>query len=466
MKKAVVSIMGLFLAAAVVAVPGCGGKSGGGGQAPSSASSVTTSGGLATISSGNLVIAFVPNGTGITAVPIKQSGSTFTNAAYGSLRPQALSPVTVTTSFVVNSCAADAPNLKVICVGYNDSKVAVIDVSGYLSGGSAPAVTEYDLGNTVYADFSGGGCLDCGVLPDATDHGFIVSSGDGYRIVNYSGTVTKQFLSDWSATIPVDLSTENFGYDPVNNIIYSPEYAGSGSTTTTDEYLWVINVNKGKVYRWVKRMVDTSTDPTNGISEFVSAGLGSMTADAVSTDPSTGLVSLGNEWFPLLLVLNMNAATFNDAAGTFDAPYSVIPLQNVYSPTSWLTTGMVIEPASHVMFLEEEFGDGIGAAQLPSSAAAGSVTITSYTSAQIPAPTAYCPLLSSWTNVGDPHGLSAFTAVIGGKPMGLLIDGTDACLAIVDLDGLLAAPKDPSTNQVSSTYDLLANHIVSFLPLQ
>ncbi len=473
MKKLRVSLIGIVVAAAIIAVSGCGSSSSSGGnQAPPSASSATTSGGLATINAGSLVIAFVPVGTGISVVPIKQSGSTFTTASYGGAKlnemSAAVSQITITTSFNVNSCAADAPNLKIICVGYTSSKVAIIDVSGYIASGAAPTVKEYDLGNTKYSSFSGGSCLDCGVLPDPTDKGFIVSSGDGYRVVNYSGTVIKQFLSDLTATPPVDLSTENFGYDPVNNRIYSPEYADGGSITSTDEYLWVIDVNKSKVYHWSKRMVDTNTDATNGIPELNSTGIGSLTADAVSVDPSTGLVTIGHEWTPLLLIVNMNAAVFNDSTGTFDAPYAVVPLQNVYSPGSLLTTGMVIEPTSHIMFLEEEFGDAIGAAQMPSSAAAGSVTITSYTSAQIPTPTTVCPSLSSWSNVGDPHGLSAFTAVIGGKPMGLLIDGSKSCLAIVDLQGLLAAPKGTGTsaNQVSPTYDLLGNHIVSFISLQ
>ncbi len=464
MKKFRVSSIGMVLVAVVVAVSGCGSSSSGGGKAPSTSPSATTSGGLATISTGNLVIAFVPNGTGVSAVPIQQSGSAFTTASYGGIKLNelTLSPITITTSFNVNSCAADAPNLKIICVGYNSSKVAVIDVSGYLASGAVPTVKEYDLGNTITSSFSGGGCLDCGVLPDATDKGFIVSSGDGYRVVNYSGTVLKSFLSDPTATTPVNLATENFGYDPVKNRIFSPEYE------TTNNYVWAIDVNSGKIYRWDKRMVDTNTDPSYGLPELTSQGIPSLTADAVSVDPSTGLMTIGHEWTPLLLIFNMNAATFNGSTGTFDAPYDVTPLQNVYSPSGYLTTGMVIEPSSHIMFLEGEFGDDIGAAQMPSSAAAGSVTVTSYTSAQLPTPTTYCPALSSWSNVGDPHGLSAFTAIVGGKPMGLLIDGTKACLAIVDLDGLLAAPKGTGTsaNQVSPAYDLLANHIVSYLPLK
>ncbi|MCL5277498.1 MAG: hypothetical protein M1517_06985 [Deltaproteobacteria bacterium] len=37
--------------------------------------------------------------------------------------------------------------------------------------------------------------------------------------------------------------------------------------------------------------------------------------------------------------------------------------------------------------------------------------------------------------------------------------------SIVDLDGLLAAPKEASTNEVLPGFDLLANHVVSFIPL-
>lgn len=463
MKKT--TLYSILMLTMFAALAGCSGSSGGGTQT-TTVSSATTSGGLATINTGNLVIAFIPTISGVSAVPIKQSGASFTVASYGSTRlsTSALpAAATISTSFVVSSCAADAANLKVVCVGYSSSKIAVINVAGYISNGSAPAETEYDLGNTVYSSFSGGSCLDCGVIIDPLDHGFIVSSGDGYRVVNYSGSVIKSFLSNPSATLPVDLSTENFGYDPVSNLIYSPEYADGGTITSTDEYLWAANITTGKLYHWVYRMVDTNADPVNGIPELVSTGIGSMTADAVAVDPSTGIMAIGHEWTPLLILLNMNAAVFTDTTGTFNAPYAVIPLQNVYSPSGYLTTGMVIEPSSHIMFLEEEFGDAIGAAQLPTTTTSGSITITSYTSAQLPTPTTMCPTLSSWSNVGDPHGLSVFTAVIAGEPMGLLIDGSDSCLAIVDLHKLLNAPKQAGTNTVSSTYDLLANGVISFI---
>ncbi len=462
MKRSIVRLITMVLVGVVIALSGCG-SSGGNKQTVSPPPSATTSGGLATINTGSLVIAFIPNGTGVNVVPISQQGTSFSSASYSVGRLHGMSttasPITITTSFEVDSCAADAADLKIICVGYNSSKVAIIDVSGYISGGTAPTVSEYDLGNTVTASFSGGGCLDCGVLLDTTDKGFIVSSGDGYRIVNFSGNVLKSFLSDPTATTPVDLSTENFGYDPVNDMIISPEYE------TTNDYLWVVNVTRGKVYRWSKRMVDTNTDPVNGLPELTSDNVSSLTADAVSVDPSTGLVTIGHEWSPLLLIVNMNAATFNDSTGTFDAPYAVVPLRGVYSSGNLLTTGMVIEPTSHIMFLEEEFGDAIGAVQLPSAAAAGSVSVTSYTSAEIPTATAYCPGLSYWDNVGDPHGLSSFTSIIGGKPMGLLIDGSKSCMAIIDLKALLAAPKEPSTNQVSPSFDLVANHVITFIPL-
>lgn len=457
----------LILTVAFMAAASCGSSSSGGGDKKPAASSVTTAGGLATISTGNLVIAFVPSYSGIIAVPIAQSGFTYTTAAYGDakLNETALKQITINTSFSLGGCAADATSLKVVCIGYDSSKVAIIDVSGYIANGSVPTASEYDLGNSVTGSFSGGTCINCGVIIDSADHGFIVSSGDGYRVVNYTGIVLKSFLSNPTATTPIDLSTENFAYDPLKNRIYSPEYGSGG----TNSYLWVIDVGTSKIYHWNKRMVDTTVDSSNGLPELAGLYITQLTPDAASIDSTTGVLSLGHEWTPLLLILNMNAATFDDMTSTFEAPYEIIPLENVYSPTTWLTTGMVIEPSSHLLFLEEEFGDGIGVAQLPVSSAAGSVTVTSYTSAQIPTTvTTFCPAISSWESVGDPHGLSAFTAIIGGKPMGLLIDVTASCLAIVDLKDLLVAPKGTGTsaNQVSSTYDLLANHIISFISLK
>jgi len=452
--------LSLFTFLCLVFMSGCGGGGGGGGSSPTKtptptptpAASATTSGGLATINTGSAVVSFIPSGAGVIIVPVSGAG-----AAKASLdvTRSAAAALSISFSFTADSCTADGTDLKVICVGYNSSKVAIVDIAAYVASGATPTVSEFDPGNTVDASFSGGGCLNCGVLADQGDHRFIVSSGDGYRVFDYSGKLLQSFLSDASATPPIDLVTENFGYDPVHNLIISPEYESANN------YLWVVNLDSGKVYRWTKKIVGTTLDP-NGLPELGSSSF--FVADAAAVDPVTGVLTIGNEFTPLILALNLNAATFNDTAGTFDAPYTVAPLQNVYG--SILTTGMAVEPANHLLFLEEEFANTIGLVVLPAAAATGSVAITEYISAQIPDPSATCANTFGWFNVGDPHGLALFTSVVDSKPKGLLIDGTKTCMAIIDLDSLRSAPRSTGTNEVDPAYDLLTNKVVSFISLQ
>ncbi len=409
----------------------------------------TTSGGLATINTGKTVFGFIPNGTDVLAVPL---------AGIGASKPAIEEPVskpsaTTSLSFIVDSCAADGVDLKIVCVGFNSSKIAVLDLKGFIASGTAPTAIEFDPGNTIRRTFSGGGCLNCGVISDAGDHRFIVSSGDGYRVFDYTGVLLKPYLSNRSATPPIDLTTENFGYDPIQNQIISPEYG------TNNNFLWVVDLNKDKTYRWTKRMVSALTDPANGLTELP----GSILADAATIDPLTGILTIGNEGIPLLLTINMSASSFDDTAGTFTAPYSVKILENVLLPR---TTGMAVEPSSHLLFLEEEFSNVIGLVVLPTSTSSGSAVINEYTSATIPSPSATCTGVSRWNNVGDPHGLALFTSVVDGKPMGLLINNVKSCAAIVDLNAFRAAPKTTGTNRVDPTYDLLTNNVIKFVSLK
>ena len=111
------SLLGLVLGLATAGsialggAAGCGSSSSGGGTThpPSGGTQAVTSGGLATINLGDKVVSFVPNGTSINIVTVESgSGSAlqvgFKNAS-----------VPITTTFTVDSCAADATDLKVIC---------------------------------------------------------------------------------------------------------------------------------------------------------------------------------------------------------------------------------------------------------------------------------------------------------------------------------------------------------------
>lgn len=395
-----------------------------------------TSGGLATLATKDDVIAFMPVGTNVLAVSLKKGSQV---ASVGSVLAQAVSVQAIALTFSVDSCAADATALKVVCVGYNTSQIAVLSVT--ISGSNITVTAaEYDLQNTTYANFSGGSCLNCGVLTDPGDNRFIVSSGDGYRVVDYTGTILASYLNATGR----DLWTENFAFDPTRNLIISPEYG------TSNQYLWVINIDTGKIYRWNLSMTDSQIPnaPT------------SLTADAATVDFNTGVIAISDESQKFLLLINLAKATFDSASGTFSAPAAYVDISGVATRLP----GMAAEPTKHLVFLEEEFGTGIGAARLPSSTPSGAPSLGDYVGATMPAPNA-TGCNSFWSNVGDPHGLALFADLVNGRPMGLLIDDSKSCLAIIDLEKLLNAPRASGTNTVDPTYDLIANGVVKFYGL-
>ncbi len=420
----------------LVLLAGCGSD-----PKPRVTTAPTTSGGLATIDTGRSVIGFVPRYTELAIVTL--DGDTSKSGVLP-IDPAALS---VPISFGVDSCAADAAHAKVVCVGYDSSKVAILDIADFLStieSAGTPsagqiAELEVDLGNTETVSISGGECVNCGVLTDPDADRFIISSGDGVRVLDYTGAVIDSYLSDAERSF----TTENFGFDAAHHLVISPEYE------TTNNYLWVIDLDTHRPYRWTRRLVDQSTDPVNGLPVLVIP----MTADSASIDPSTQIVTIGDEFTTTLLVLDLSSAKFDDSSGTFtDDAYSLVALDNVASTGGLLTTGQAIDPKDHVLFLEEEFGAGIGVVELPATGGAGPVALRDqdYTSALVPDASAVCPGVTSWMNVGDPHGLSLFTGRVDGREKGLLIDESKTCLAVIDLDTFAAAPELSGTNTAAS----------------
>src|SRR5579885_782126 len=94
---------------------------------PSGGATATTSGGVATINTGNSVVAFVPTGTSVIPVSLEGSGAASLVLTGGTKNTG------TTISFVVNSCAADATAFKVVCIGYGDTHVAVLDIKSFVA---------------------------------------------------------------------------------------------------------------------------------------------------------------------------------------------------------------------------------------------------------------------------------------------------------------------------------------------
>lgn len=249
---------------------------------------------------------------------------------------------------------------------------------------------------------------------------------------------------------------ENFGFDPENNWLLAPEYqygavftTATGSTITEDMTFRIVNIGTGKTYSWDKKMACSDIAPVNCLSWD--------TTDSISIDPVTKIATLGDEWTQSFLFVDLGQAAFNDTSGTFTAPLSYLTLADVANSSGWLTTGTAVEPLSHMLLIAEELGAGIGVLQLPTASGAGnafpSPTLWGYNSMLMPGNNV-CGTSYSWSGFGDPHGLAIFTSQASGKPMGLLLDYSKQCAAVVDMKDFLAAAESTNageTNIVSAS---------------
>lgn len=75
----------------------------------------------------------------------------------------------------------------------------------------------------------------------------------------------------------------------------------------------------------------------------------------------------------------------------------------------------------------------------------------------------------------DPHTVTAYVSPNTGKAMGLVTDyglttcrlgGTPQYLGLIDLQGVLSAPRTPGTHTVSPSYSLTTSGVVTFVSAQ
>lgn len=395
-------------------------------------SSSATSGGMATLNTGTAVIGFVPNGTSIGIVTIE-------GTAPGALTLQGEvkeAATSVTASFAVDTCSVNPSANLLFCGGFLSSMLFIGDLTGFVASGAAITGTEVDLSALATpptsGSFSGGSCIICGVLSDSANNRVILSAGNGYYVVDNAGALVNLFPSDPATTPPTTLATENFSFSSGTiisgkSVIVSPAYDAGNN------FIWLVDIDSGKVYHSVKTMVDATIDAANGITGLSAMGTSTISEPDSSAVDSTGVLAIADESAHGILLVDFSAGAptvaFTDGTpGTFTGEtYTVVPL-DVGSRLTGITVG-----GDHLLFLEEEFSTGIGVFQLPTSApAGGAIAITTYNWSTVPAP--------PWTGTsGDPHGIGVFVSNTSGHPEGVLINGAKDNVANVDLTSFLAA---------------------------
>ncbi len=374
------------------------------------------------------VTAYIPNGdwdissatTGVQVVPIEPTGT----------------PVAIATPNVVNSCASNSTTGQTVCTANNT------DV--YLISGTTLNNT-LTSGSTGTTSFSGGICSNCGVAIESNSNTAVIAmglsgspSGSGLQLLNLANNT-------FGAPIPTSNEiSEDVLWDPIRNLIVSPNEAG--------------------VYDLFKVQSGTLTEYANNIGG---------TLDSAGEDCLTGIGLSTDEYTSNIILTDLTQATYN--SGTWSAPvqFQYIPEWDPYDGAESGTDGIAVATGTHLAIVTGEYpfppsaANAVMVMQLPSTSGSGTPSLQDYAVATLPNDPMGYPF-----SVGcDPHTVTAYVSPISGKAIGLLLDygpvtcyggGTPQYVALVDLQGLLSAPRN-GAHTVDPSYDLAANGIVTFV---
>ena len=352
---------------------------------------------------GKNATAYLPQGyweggtTGIKVVPVETSSGLGTGG----------SPTSITTAGVVNSCSSNSTTGETVCVA-NDTDV-------YLISGTTLNNT-LTSGATAEQDFTGGFCSNCGVVVDSSTNKALITMG---LEIDDTETGGYQFLdldtSTFETPIPAGATTsEDVSIDPVRHLVLSPNEQGN--------------------YQLVN--ITTTSTPA-----LFNNDLGELPGepDSAGEDCTTGIALSTLEFSDALFITDLTQANFTPGTpGTWTDTASQVQSFPEFATMAAGTCGIAIAPGTHLGVVTGEFGGALeGVIQLPATSGSGTPSIVDYVAFTVPSP----PTEEGWSEGGDPHTVTAYVSPNTHKAYGVLENRDFTYVAIVDLQGLLSAPR-------------------------
>jgi hypothetical protein len=340
----------------------------------------------------------------------------------------------------VTSCSANSSTGFTVCV---DNGNGVYIISGAAVKAMLTDVPDVELA------FSGGNCLTCGVVVDSSTNTALLSGG----FIAPSGTSLSLQTVDLAANafgirIPIRLPpSEGLLFDPIRHLILS-----------ADEFTHY-------------EIVQTQPSPASFVNE-----LGEGKFDATGEDCTTGISVTTDEDTNKLFIADLSQAVFTTAPGrsSWTAPsrfQTIAEFDFAGFPPQFGPAAVAIAPNTHVGFVTGEFGgNGIGAIRLPAASGTGVPALADWARADLPAE----PDGMKFTTGLDPHTSTAYVSPASNKPFGIVadvridVDGhifPPAYIAIVSLEGLLAAPRTAGTHRVVPSFDLIGGGVVRYVAI-
>jgi len=315
------------------------------------------------------------------------------------------------------------------------------------------------------AFFSGGDCRNCGVAINAVTNTAIIpmgltptgngfDSGSGFQFLDL-GTNT------FTAPVPTaNQVSEDIVWDPGRNLILSPnENIFDNQTSNYD-------------------LLNTSVMPPQEFANNV--GTINDNFDAAAEDCTTGIALGTDESTSNLFLTDLSQANFSSGSptGNWTAPsqFQNLPEFDPYQTSESGISGAAIAQGSHLGILTGEFpaspgpSNAVVAIQLPSTSGIGTPSLVDYAVANLPDD----PDGNPFSMGCDPHTTGAYVSPNTGNAMGLVTDyGANACFAsatatpawigVIDLQGLLSAPRLAGTHTVLNP---LPPGVVTFVKAQ
>lgn len=364
--------------------------------------------------------AYVPDGTwssgsapNIEVVPIETKSGIGTGGA----------PSTITTTKPVNSCSSNSATGQTVCVA-NDTDVFLVE-------GTAIKST-LTSGSNGTQSFSGGSCMNCGVVVDSSSNKALITMGlmpptgsGGYQFLDLGATPVafESPIPAASATAAVTTS-EDASIDPIRHLVLSP--------------------NEQSNYQLIDISGGTGPSTAKVFNNVVSP---SEEFDSAGEDCTTGIALATIEFTGDLFIADLTQATFDTGKGTWADTASQVQHFPEFVPFSAGTCGIAVAPGTHLAVVTGEFGGNLeGVIQLPATSGSGTPAVVDYVAFTMPK----LPDGKTDFDLGfDPHTTTAYVSPNTGKALGVLTSvssaGTPNFLGVVDLEGLLKAPRTGHT---------------------
>ncbi len=332
-------------------------------------------------------------------------------------------------------------------------------------------VAGFKTGASKLIHFTGGSCATCGVAIDDGLGQAIVATSKGYLPVQLSPLKLQPIIATGG-----DVISGNFGYDPVDHLILSPNYQIVNLKTfqSTKPDYQILRPSDGAAFDLADGsdfFSSTGTCTTNTGGTTQRDALPDSGAYDAATQIAYGTFRSPSDCVPDVVediaLFDLSQATFDTTSNTWTTPGKQIQTLSEMTNLENGITGIAIVPGQQLALVADRFelsggGGGFGALSLPTTSGSGVPAIQDWVQAEMPSD----PSGKPWAMSYEPNGLTAYTSPNTGKGMGVIINRARTYAAVIDIAALLAAPRQQGTSHTLNSSVVLTPGIVSFVNIQ